>query len=1128
MSITHQDTAGRLAQLSANRRALLERRLSERRGPGQPAARTDRHVRELEPAPLSHVQAQMWTAEQFGPGMPTYNIPFAFRIRGPLDPAALARAIELVVARHPALRTVYTDRGGEPVQIVRPAGEFGVGHGDLSDEPAAAREQAAADWAASEASTPFDLAGDHKLRATLLRLGSEDHLLLLTVHHLSADGWSVGLVLAEVRAAYAAYVAGRAADLGPEPLSYADYAVRDRTERTRDRLAADLRYWTQQLGGDAPPLQLPADRRRPPVQSFRGDAYRFTLPAGLGAAISSIGQASGATLVSTLIAAFHVLLHRLSGQDDIRVGLSVALRDKPELEKVVGCLLNVVAVRADLSPDPVFAELASRVHQTCMQAYAHRMLPLPMLVDQLRRGRDPSRNPVFQAMFVLTDALSLELANCTVEPVPVSNQAAKMDVTLVMERGDGDQLSGYFEYATDLFDRSTIAVMARCWRVLLDGIAARPDCPVSRLPLITAQERARLLAAGRPAASVALTPTVPEQIAGQVRRRPEAIAVSCAGRVMTYRELAARSDALSWRLARSGVGRGDIVGICADRSAQVAAGLLAIWKAGAAYLPIEPTVPDARMRFMLTDAGAAAVIADQPGNDRFADLGLPVLGLAEPGSAEHGPATAPPGPDDAAYVIYTSGSTGKPKGVCVTHGNVARLFRATAGLFGFSEDDRWSVFHSVAFDFSVWELWGALAHGGTAIIVPHEISRAPAEFYELLAGEQVTVLSQTPTAFGQLLAIEDTVPCLPGLDSLRLVIFGGEALDPAALAPWFDRHGDDRPRLVNMYGITETTVHVTCRPLTCADATAGRGSLIGAPLPDLGILLLDKNGDPVPDGVPGEICVTGAGVSRGYVSSPPEHAQRFRPGPDGTGVIYRSGDLARRLPDGDLAFIGRIDDQVQLHGHRIELKEVESALRACAGVRDAAVIVREDAPGDKVLTGYIVPRGAGTPGPVELRAELGRWLPPFMIPTVFHSLREIPVTANGKRDLRALPMPSPIPASTVPAPAKDGCEALIAGIWREALGIDQISLDDNFFDVGGDSLRLTKVYALLRASVAVAPSMVDLLRYTTIRSLAGYLRGAESQAAAADAERAMRLRSQRSDMPARWLAERRTEEAGDG
>ncbi|MGQ9367583.1 amino acid adenylation domain-containing protein [Azospirillum sp. ST 5-10] len=912
--------------------------------------------------PLAPAQSRMWFHWVLDPRSCAYTIQGTVRLTGALDEAALRSAFDALAARHAVLRTAFHEgNDGRPVQEVRPAAPLPIDRHDLSAVPAAEREARAAALAEAAARRPFDLRAGAPLRVTLLVLEPARHALLLTVHHIVADGWSMNLLLDEFGALYRAARAGRAATLPEPPIRYLDFARWQRRWLERGDAAALLEHWRDRLGPPPPPLALPFDRPRPARPDLDGAALTCAVAPPLAAALAALAARLRVTLPTVLLASFQALLHRYTGERDLRVGVTVANRTRPETERLIGVFVNMLVLRAEIPEGLGFDALVRQARTRALEAQAHQDLPFELLVEALQPERTLSHNPLFQVAFDhqwrRLDGLR-GLPDLAVDGVGQTQLATQFDLILHTVEQDGE-LEATFTYATALFDRATVARMAGHWLALLEAAAADPARPVAALPMLGEAERRAVLARwnGPPAPAAAVRTSLHEAFARQAALRGEAAAVTVEGRSLSYAALNARANRLAWRLRALGVGPDRLVGLAMERSADLIVGMLGILKAGGAYLPLDPAYPRERLAFMQADSGIAVLVADPALLDRVPVA--PGVRVVSPGATEvrDAPADDPPSavrPDGLAYCIYTSGSTGTPKGVLVTHANVLRLFHAAEREFAFDGTDVWTLFHSYAFDFSVWEIFGALLHGGRLVVVPYYTSRSPADFLALVRDERVTVLNQTPSAFRPF--TQAAMAAGPETLSLRHVVFGGEALEAADLRPWFDRLGDAAPRLVNMYGITETTVHVTVHPVSRAEAEAG-GSPIGEPLADLAWYCLDGALEPVPPGVAGELYVAGPGLARGYLGRPALTAERFVPDPFGTapgGRLYRTGDLALRRADGRVVYLGRADQQVKVRGFRIEPGEIEAALRDEPEVRDAAVLVQDDRAGGKRLAACVV------------------------------------------------------------------------------------------------------------------------------------------------------------------------------
>ncbi|MFG8927520.1 pyoverdine non-ribosomal peptide synthetase PvdD [Pseudomonas aeruginosa] len=1085
-------------QLDASLKALFERPVLKAFAQGlertTDAVSTIPLADRQQPLALSFAQERQWFLWQLEPESAAYHIPSALRLRGRLDVDALQRSFDSLVARHETLRTRFRLEGGRSYQQVQPAVSVSIEREPFGEEGLIERIQAIV-------VQPFDLERGPLLRVNLLQLAEDDHVLVLVQHHIVSDGWSMQVMVEELVQLYAAYSQGLDVVLPALPIQYADYALWQRSWMEAGEKERQLAYWTGLLGGEQPVLELPFDRPRPARQSHRGAQLGFELPRELVEAVRALAQREGASSFMLLLASFQALLYRYSGQADIRVGVPIANRNRVETERLIGFFVNTQVLKADLDGRMGFDELLAQARQRALEAQAHQDLPFEQLVEALQPERNASHNPLFQVLFnhqseIRSVTPEVQLEDLRLEGLAWDGQTAQFDLTLDIQE-DENGIWASFDYATDLFDASTVERLAGHWRNLLRGIVANPRQRLGELPLLDAPERRQTLSEWNPAQrEYAVQGTLQQRFEEQARQRPQAVALILDEQRLSYGELNARANRLAHCLIARGVGADVPVGLALERSLDMLVGLLAILKAGGAYLPLDPAAPEERLAHILDDSGVRLLLTQGHLLERLPrQTGVEVLaidGLVLDGYAESDPLTTLSA-DNLAYVIYTSGSTGKPKGTLLTHRNALRLFSATEAWFGFDERDVWTLFHSYAFDFSVWEIFGALLYGGRLVIVPQWVSRSPEDFYRLLCREGVTVLNQTPSAFKQLMAVACSADMATQQPALRYVIFGGEALDLQSLRPWFQRFGDRQPQLVNMYGITETTVHVTYRPVSEADLEGGLVSPIGGTIPDLSWYILDRDLNPVPRGAVGELYIGRAGLARGYLRRPGLSATRFVPNPFPGGAgerLYRTGDLARFQADGNIEYIGRIDHQVKVRGFRIELGEIEAALAGLAGVRDA-VVLAHDGVGGTQLVGYVVADSAEDAERLResLRESLKRHLPDYMVPAHLMLLERMPLTVNGKLDRQALPQPdASLSQQAYRAPGSE-LEQRIAAIWAEILGVERVGLDDNFFELGGHSLLLLMLKERIGDTCQATLSISQLMTHASVAEQAACIEG---------------------------------------
>ncbi|MCC5658374.1 amino acid adenylation domain-containing protein [Nostoc sp. XA010] len=1083
------DLTKRIAALSPEKRELLMQRLNQQTEKVVPTIITAQ-TRESNSFPLSFAQERLWFIEQLQPGNVFYNITNAVRLQGKLNIAALEQSINEIIRRHEALRTTLTAVEGKPIQVIASSLSLKLSIVDLCEVPSATQEQELQKIIIEESITSFDLLRGPLLRVKLLQLNQTEYVMVFTMHHIVSDIWSMGVLVEEVAVLYPAFCHSKVSPLPELPIQYPDFAVWQRQWLQGQIWDKQLAYWKQQLA-NPPILRLPTDRPRPAISSLQGATQLFVLSKDLTEALNSLSRSEGVTLFMTLLAAFKVLLHRYTGQEDICVGSPIANRNRAEIEKLIGFFINSLVLRNHLSNNLTFRELLVRVRDVTLGAYDHQDFPFEKVVEELQPGRNLSYNPLFQVVFQLqnTPMEVLDLPDLTLSMVEYENQTAAFDLHLSLSEEIDGEISASLEYSTELFDATTIARMIENFQTLLAGIVANPQAKLSELPLLTETEQHQLLVEWNDTqVEYPLEKCLHQWFEAQVEQTPHAVAVVFENQQLTYSELNAKANQLAFYLRSLGVEADSLVGICVERSLEMLIGILGILKAGGAYVPLDPTYPQERLAFMLEDSQTSILLSQQHLIEKLPPHQGQVICLDSDWnkiatlSSEN--LTYNVNSHNLAYIIYTSGSTGKPKGVLVNHANVVRLFTATDQWFHFNQQDVWTLFHSYAFDFSVWEIWGALVYGGRLVIVPYWISRSPDAFYNLLSQEQVTVLNQTPSAFRQLMCAEAEANDNTKPLALRLVIFGGEALEIQSVKPWFDRHGDQVPQLVNMYGITETTVHVTYYPLTKADLEHTK-SLVGRPIPDLQVYLLDQNRQLVPIGVPGEIYVGGAGVARGYLNRPQLTEERFINNcfANNSTKVYKTGDLARYLPNGEIEYLGRIDHQVKIRGFRIELGEIEASLRQHESVEDALVISK-----DNRLISYVIPNSGKIARQLvpEVRQYLQAKLPEYMLPSAFVLVDAWPLTVNGKIDRRSLPSPDEtrLELEADYVVARNPIEEKLVSIWSEVLVVQQIGVHDNFFNLGGHSLLATQVISRVRDAFNVELPLSCLFTSPTVAGLA--------------------------------------------
>jgi len=1037
-----------------------------------------------QPLPLSFAQQRMWFLDKLEPNNHLYNVPHVVRMMGALNPSALERAINQIVARHEALRTTFPTIDGKPVQRIAPALTVSMILTDLSTLPERVRDTEARRLALTETARPFNLESGPLIKVALLKLGSRDHVLVLNTHHIVSDRWSLNTLWKELVQFYESTIKGQSVDTAPLQIQYADFTVWQREYIAGDRLHQQLDYWKKKLEGAPSSLDLPTDRARPAQQSFRGAKQMLILPASLNEQLQALGRHEGATLFMTLLAAFNVLLARYSGQDDILVGSPIAGRTRPELEKLIGFFVNTLVFRTQIGQQATFRELLTQVRETAMQAYAHQDVPFEKLVEELKPDRDLSRNPLFQVMFILQNApvTAERIAGIEVNPFLLPAESSKFDLTLIAAESK-DGLRATIEYNTDLFDGARIERMLRHLQVLLEGAVASPDKPVLELPLLTSVERQQILVDWNQTATAYPPFCLHQLFEQQALRTPAAIAVIAGGERITYRALEGRANQLAHYLRKRGITTESLVGIYLERSINMVAALLAVLKTGAAYIPLDPAYPAERIGFILEDSGVALLLSETgllnslPPQYRKAGVAIDTI-AAQIARADVSPVQSEVRPNNLAYVLYTSGSTGKPKGVEITHENLVNFLASMQRQPGITVDDVLLAVTTLSFDIAGLEIYLPLITGAQLVVASRNESLDGRLLLHLMRRHSATIMQATPVTWRMLIEAG-----WQGNDHLK-ILCGGEAMPADLAAQLLPRCAE----LWNMYGPTETTIWSSIYRVETAAATAP----IGHPIANTGFYVLDGRLQPVPIGVAGELYIGGTGVARGYFRRPELTAERFVPDPFSPkpARLYRTGDIARYLPDGNVQYLGRTDFQVKIRGFRIELGEIETALAKHPAVLQAVVAAREDAPGDKRLVAYVVTQPGQHLSIPEARAYLKQSLPDYMVPSVVVELGTLPLTPNGKVDRKALPKPDLSAQSSCDrVPPRDDVEEGIAKIWREILGLQAVGVTENFFDLGGHSLMAVRLMNEISKLTGVNLPLTALFQGATVERLADLVRG---------------------------------------
>ena len=1006
---------------------------------------------------VSFSQERLLFLAQLEPDSAAYNIPGGVRLEGRLRVEVLRQSLSEIVRRHESLRTTFKEIDGKPAQVISPEAGFYLPLVDLQELPEAEREAKSRQIISEESQRPFELSAGPLFRAALVQLSQEEHILVVVMHHIITDGWSLGVFTRELEALYAAFSEGKPSPLPDLPVQYADYAAWQRERLQGEVLEGQIAFWKKKLEGKLEVLQLPSDRLRPPVQTYRGPKQPFELPADLGEELRGFSKRQGATLFMTLLAAFKVLLYRYAGQKDFAVGIPIANRTRSELEGLIGFFVNTLVLRTDMSGDPSFVEFLGRVRNTSFDAFTHQDTPFEKLVEVLNPARDMSYSPLFQVMFVFQNMPkpAVEIQGMKVTSVAIDAGTSMFDLTLYMwEQEKG--LSGNFEYSTALFDTATIERMVGHFETLLKGVVANPNQHISELPLLPECERQRVLVEWNATeAAYPADKTLVQLFEEQVARSPEAMAVTCKDTKLTYGELNGKANRLSSYLRDLGVGPDVLVGLCMERSVDMVVGLIGVLKAGGAYVPLDPGFPIDRLQFMLEDSGVpilltqAALAGDMSGyNGKTVCIDSDWGRISTQNEID---LKALSGADHLAYVIYTSGSTGRPKGVQIPHRALVNFLCSMQREPGLTSADTVLSVTTISFDIFGLELFLPLISGAKVVLVERDDAADGARLIELLRESEATVMQATPATWRLLLQA--------GWEGNRLlkILCGGEVLPRDLVAPLLERCKE----FWNLYGPTETTIWSTVYQVKSKEDPI----LIGRPIANTQLYILDNSLQPTPVGVTGELHIGGDGLARGYLNRPELTAEKFIPHPfseDPNSRIYKTGDLARYRADGAIECLGRTDSQVKVRGFRVEPGEIETLLNRHPSIHQSAVVVRSDPLGWNRLEAYIVPKdGRGKDVP-DLRQYLRKDLPEYMLPSKFSFLETLPMTANRKIDRKAL---AAIPdqaednlASSYVA-ASDPLEMQLSKIWESILGVKPIGIKDNFFEIGGHSLLAARLFA---------------------------------------------------------------------
>ncbi len=1092
-----EDKLLRQARLSPERRALLDR-LKSGKHIGEVDTQQITPRQDQGPVSLSFAQQRLWFLDQLEPGNPFYNIYVAFHLTGPLRVQALRQSLQVLIQRHESLRTTFSVENEQPLQVIHPSIHCDLVTADLCSLLPAARHEAMQHLACDEAKKAFDLVHGPLLRTTLVRMDNEEHVLLVTMHHIISDGWSMGVFMKELAACYNTFVEDRPFPLSDLPIQYADYVLWQRQKLQKEVLDSHLQYWRKRLAQLPAPLELPADRPRPAVQTYRGGSIEIKLPLTLCEALRQLSQRTGVTLFMTLMTAFQVLLARYTGRDDIVLGTDATDRDNRETEELIGFFVNTLVVRTDLSGNPTFLELLERARTSLVEDFAHRDMPFDMLVADLQPDRHLSYSSIVQIMFDLQDTQIAEdaLTDLTLSRLFIDGGTAKFDLVVDLLETN-QELGGSVEFNTDLFEKETIHRLVKHWQTLLENIVSDPEQRIGDIPLLTADERQKTLVEWNDiSANYPTHRSLHSLFEEQAMRTPDRVAIVYRDAQLTYEELNAHANQLAHYLQSLGVGPEVLVGIYLDRSIEMLIAILAVFKAGGAYVPLDLSYPKERLEFVLSDTQVSVILTSSAWDIAPSSVASVIVCLDTlwPALAQRSKQTPSSRQDhrQLAYIIYTSGSTGRPKGAMLSQEGMINHLYAKIDVLDLTRHDRIAQTASLGFDISLWQFLAVLLQGGSVCILSDEDVYNPSRLLRQTIVEGITTLELVPSQLRMLLdEVERMESSIPDWMNLRLMISTGEAISPLLCRRWLQRFS--QVPLVNTYGATECSDDVTHALIREIPSEQSVNVPVGRPIANMQAYVLDPSLVPAPIGVTGHVYLGGVGVGRGYLNDTDRTATTFLPNPYGKEAgerLYHTGDLGRYLADGQIECLGRIDYQVKVRGHRVELGEIEIMLDQHPALRESVVIDREEPSGDKRLVAYVVTKEQQlAPTVKELREYLQKSLPDYMVPSYFLLLEMLPLTPNGKVDRRALPAPDQARTELDVAfvAPRSLAEEIITEIWVELLSVDQIGVYDNFFTLGGHSLLATQIISRIQSIFQVEVPLRCLFEAPTVDGLVNVL-----------------------------------------